>query len=69
MTAQLRQPSLCENMNHRRENAPVGHCPQCGGIVNPNIPVAACSEAEHAVARRQRSVFCVHCGLQLIASR
>ena len=69
MTAQLHQPNPCENMNHRRENAPVGHCPQCGGIVNPDIPVAACSEAEHALARRQQSMFCVHCGLLLIASR
>jgi hypothetical protein len=42
---------------------------QCGGIVNPSIPAAACSEAEHALARRQRFVFCVHCGLRLIASR
>ena len=69
MTAQLRQANPCQNMNHRRANAPVGHCPQCGGIVNPNISVAVCSEAEHALARRQRSVFCVHCGLLLIASR
>ena len=69
MTAQPHQPNPCENMNHRRDNAPVGHCPQCGGIVNPNIPVAICSEAEHALARRQQSVFCVHCGALLIAGR
>jgi hypothetical protein len=69
MTGRFRQPNPCQNMNHRRENAPVGHCPQCGGIVNSAIPVTACSEAEHAVARRQRSVFCVHCGLLLITTR
>src|SRR4026207_1746470 len=67
MTAQPHQPNPCENMNHRRDNAPVAHCPQCGGIVNPNIRVAACSEAEHALARRQQSMFCVHCGALLIA--
>jgi len=69
MTGRLRQANPCQNMNHRRANAPVGHCPQCGGIVNPDIRIAACREAEHAVARRQRSVFCVHCGSQLIAGR
>jgi hypothetical protein len=63
------RPEPCENMNHRRVNAPVGHCPQCGAVVNRNVHAAACTDSEHAVARRQRSTFCVHCGLQLIASR
>lgn len=59
----------CENMNHRRANAPVGHCPQCGGVVNESIRAAPCSETDHAAARRRQIVFCVHCGGQLIFGR
>jgi hypothetical protein len=56
----------CPNLNHRRTNSPVGHCPECGAVVNQNFHVAACSAAEHEAARRRRSVFCVNCGIQLI---
>jgi hypothetical protein len=56
----------CENMNHRRTNAPVAHCPQCGGVVNASVRSAHCTEIAHARARRERSEFCVHCGTQLI---
>jgi len=59
----------CENMNHRRTDAPVGHCPQCGGVVNDALPSRSCSEVEHAAARRRRVVFCVHCGTQLVFGR
>jgi len=59
----------CENMNHRRADAPVGHCPQCGGVVNARIRAQPCSEVQHAAARRDQSVFCVDCGAQLIFSR
>jgi hypothetical protein len=69
MTGRARQPNPCNNMNHRRTNAPVGHCPQCGGVVNDRIRVAPCSEPQHAVARRHQSAFCVDCGVQLILSR
>jgi hypothetical protein len=69
MSGRSRQPNPCTNMNHRRANAPVGHCPQCGCVVNGQIRVAACSEPQHAAARRNHSVFCVDCGLQLIVSR
>jgi hypothetical protein len=62
-------PNLCDNMNHRRSDAPVGHCPQCGDVVNARIRTQPCSEAQHATARRQQSVFCVDCGTQLIFSR
>jgi hypothetical protein len=61
--------SLCDNMNHRRSDAPVSHCPQCGGVVNASIRARPCSEAQHVAARRQQSVFCVDCGAQLIFSR
>ncbi len=59
-------PNGCENMNHRRANSPVGHCPQCGRVVNAQVTRPRCSEAEHAAARRRRSEFCVDCGAQLI---
>jgi len=63
----IRPPRLaCENMNHRRANSPVPHCPQCGGVVNRDIPRRACSADQHAVSRRQGSMFCVGCGTQLI---
>jgi ribosomal protein S27AE len=56
-------------MNHRRANAPVGHCPQCGGVVNDSVRAAPCSEAQHATARLRHTVFCVNCGVQLIFAR
>jgi hypothetical protein len=59
----------CENMNHRRANSPVAHCPQCGGVVNPQISGRQCNEAKHATSRRQQSTFCVDCGTRLIADR
>lgn len=69
MAPQFTGPNPCRNMNHRRSDAPVGHCPQCGAVVNGRFHVASCPEAEHAAARRQQNVFCVHCGLQLIVGR
>jgi hypothetical protein len=66
MTARFQRLNPCDNMNHRRRNAPVGYCPQCGGIVNEGIRAQPCSETQHAVARRHHSFFCVHCGVQLI---
>jgi ribosomal protein S27AE len=62
------RPDPCDNANHRRSNAPVSHCPQCGGVVNAGIRPGGCSEQEHAAARRRRSTFCVHCGTRLIAA-
>ena len=61
-----RQPNPCSNMNHRRRDAPVRHCPQCGGVVNGDVVARACSDEAHATARRQRAAFCVHCGTQLV---
>ena len=69
MTGRFGKPSACDNMNHRRANAPVGHCPKCGGVVNDAIRAQSCSEAQHAAARRSQTVFCVQCGVQLILSR
>jgi hypothetical protein len=58
----------CDNMNHRRIDAPVGYCPECGGVVNARARAQACSESHHATARRTRTVFCVDCGVQLISN-
>jgi len=66
MTSSRRSPTACDNMNHRRANAPVPHCPQCGGLVNRDIARRQCEAAEHAVLRRQRSTFCAQCGTRLI---
>jgi hypothetical protein len=60
----------CDNMNHRRRNAPVSHCPECGGVVNrEHVTTERCDEPKHAAARRRQSRFCVDCGTQLIVAR
>lgn len=69
MRAQVNRPNPCDNMNHRRTNAPVGHCPQCGGVVNESIRAQPCDDVLHAAARRHHTVFCIHCGVQLIFAR
>jgi ribosomal protein L34E len=66
VTGLRRQPIACQNLNHRRSNAPVPYCPECGDVVNSSIPRRACSMDEHAVSRRRGSVYCVACGKQLI---
>jgi predicted RNA-binding Zn-ribbon protein involved in translation (DUF1610 family) len=68
MMQQWRRTNSCENLNHRRANAPVRHCPGCGGVVNDRVRAQQCSETQHAAARRERSVFCADCGTQLIAN-
>ena len=62
------QSVLCDNMNHRRRDAPVGHCPECGGVVNAERSSAGCDESKHAAARRRQLIFCVDCGARLMAS-
>jgi len=69
MTGLRRSPTACDNMNHRRANSPVPHCPQCGEVVNRDLARRQCSDDQHAVSRRQGSVFCVGCGVQLIIRR
>jgi len=64
----FKQPIACENMNHRRRGAPVAHCPQCGQVVNRDIPRRDCSTEQHALSRRRGSVYCVDCGTQLIVT-
>lgn len=60
----------CDNMNHRRSDAPVGHCPECGGVVNARAATAVgCDESKHAAARRRQSRFCVDCGTALVVWR
>jgi hypothetical protein len=63
------RPNPCENMNHRRRDAPVAHCPQCGGVVNSALTPVACNDAKHSVARRQQAAFCVDCGAALLIAR
>jgi hypothetical protein len=62
-------PNPCDNMNHRRVDAPVAHCPQCGGVVNQALRATQCAEADHAAARRRQLEFCVNCGRPLIVAR
>ncbi len=58
----------CENLNHRRPNAPVRHCPQCGGVVNERMHGGgSCDDAQHLAARRTFAAYCIRCGKQLIA--
>jgi len=64
-----RSGTACENMNHRRRDAPVSHGPECGGVVNARLPSTQCNSSKHAVARRQGRTFCVDCGTQLITAR
>ena len=59
----------CPNMNHRRLDAPVRCCPNCGGVVNAKIPRPVCSQTEHARSRRQQNSYCVNCGERLIPQR
>lgn len=59
----------CDNLNHRRKDAPVAHCPQCGRVVNSRIQPQHCTETRHAAERRGRAMYCVDCGTQLIFDR
>lgn len=66
MSPAARAQNACENMNHRRRDAPVSHCPQCGGVVNAHATFRACSDSKHAAARRRQSIYCVDCGTRLV---
>ena len=57
---------VCTNMNHRRSDAPVRFCPDCGEVVNAKVGIKRCREEEHGKRRRGQSRFCVDCGEQLI---
>jgi len=59
----------CQNMNHRRLDAPVAFCPDCGEVVNAGIPAKNCSDETHAKRRKGRSHYCIDCGKQLISDR
>lgn len=63
------QHNTCENLNHRRANVPVRHCPQCGELVNRQVTARPCNDIQHAAARRQMTAFCFDCGTQLINAR
>lgn len=59
------RPNPCTNLNHRRSNAPVRFCPQCGAVVNAHVIPRRCSEANHDRSRRNQNFFCVDCGATL----
>ncbi len=59
------QKERCPNYNHGRLNVPVRFCPMCCDVVNKNIPMAKCSDEQHAESRRKRNKYCVDCGKQL----
>ena len=69
MIGQQRQHNPCDNLNHRRDKISIRHCPTCGDVVNDRVGTRQCTEATHGVARRQRTVFCVDCGMRLISDR
>jgi hypothetical protein len=69
MSVATSAPEPCRNLNHRRSDAPVRHCPDCGGVVNQHFHTSRCSDIEHDTARRRRLAFCVHCGSPLIRGR
>ena len=60
------KPNPCPNLNHRRTDAPVRNCPNCGEIVNGNVSIQMCTAEQHAQDRMRMSKFCVNCGEQLI---
>jgi len=62
----VHRATLCGNMNHRRADAPLRHCIQCGAMVNARASARPCDDAVHAVRRRERAEFCVDCGAQLV---
>jgi hypothetical protein len=69
MMGEARRRTACDNLNHRRSQAPVRHCPRCGVVVNERIGLRQCNDAKHAAARREQSTYCIDCGLQLISLR
>ena len=56
----------CPNVNHRRANAPVWHCPNCGGAGNGEGPTKNFHKDNHAKQRRQRNTFRLDCGKRFI---
>ena len=60
------KPIACVNLNHRRRDAPVRHCPLCGEVVNAEFDIAQCEPEEHRAARRKQTRFCLACGDQLM---
>jgi hypothetical protein len=59
----------CANDNHGRMVVTVRFCSNCGLVVNESIRASRCAEENHARMRRSQSVYCVHCGEQLVRGR
>jgi hypothetical protein len=60
-----REMGTCTNLNHRRPDAPVRHCPSCGAVVNATVKPLRCPLARHDARRKEGSAFCVDCGERL----
>lgn len=65
----MRSESNCQNMNHRRSDAPVRFCPSCGSVVNAKVQPRSCTASKHDASRQNQSQFCVDCGERLIKPR
>jgi len=66
----MAKKAICLNFNHGRMGpAPVRFCPSCGEVVNDNISVKQCSKETHEKRQRERSSYCIDCGMQLIQQR
>ena len=59
----------CFNDNHGRAIVTVRCCPNCGEVVNENIPARRCSPEQHASRRRQQDTYCLDCGERLVQER
>ncbi len=66
---EMAQIELCPNDNHGRPIVTVRFCPNCGEIVNGEIPIGTCSEEQHAKRRRTQSAYCTDCGRGLFQAR
>ena len=63
------QRDKCPNFNHGRPNVPVRFCPQCGEVVNKDIPIQQCNKGKHVPTPGERNTYCVDCGEQLRQER
>ena len=62
----MRYVERCQNLNHRRSDAPVRFCSGCGDVVNAAIRPKNCSIAQHDASRRGHATYCIDCGQQLM---
>ena len=61
--------NACNNLNHRKSDAPVRFRSMCGEVVNDRRSARSCTAEEHASRRKNRDLFCVYCGKALAERR